>query len=387
MAKDNERVDSLPVEFDLRPQRLGFTMRGWDFTRIELAEAIKDHRMLNPAIELGTNLCPYNCSFCFTEDPSNPAGQKRRLANEMTLEERLSLIDQAAGLGARSINFIGAGEPTTDPHFWVLLTRMAEWGVTPIVYTEGSLKLVKRDFIRRLYRLGATVVLKVNSLWNAEYQNSVVRGLGEKRNTLSDRYTERRNRAIRLLIEEGFTDCDPTRLAFDTIVCRENTDEITALHIYAREHNIFVLLVGYLPSGRSSAGPHDALTREEQFALFERIAQIDKERFSINHGTRFPYAGGVPCSIRGTGVYVKITGKAFDCPGELISLGDVRHESLAEIWRRARPISETFDGGCSPREEFWRRERLGDLAQSSGVPVSIQHFKQSGGLDGIYTTS
>src|SRR4051812_46636177 len=94
----------LPYEFDLRPPQLGYAMRGWDFTRAELARAVNEHRLLNPALELGTNICPWNCSFCFTEDPQNVAGGKRRLPNEMSREERLRLIDAAADLGARTIN-------------------------------------------------------------------------------------------------------------------------------------------------------------------------------------------------------------------------------------------------------------------------------------------
>ena len=372
LIETSAKTSTLPFEFDLRPERLGYTMRGWDYTRAELAEAIRQHRMLNVAAELATNACPFNCSFCFTEHPGNPVGRKRRLANEMTLEERLKLIDHAAALGTRSINFVGAGEPTIDPNFWELLEGMAAREITPIVYTEGSLRLTKRDFVRRLYKLGATVVVKVNSLWNAQYQNSIVRGLGTKTNLLSENYTERRNQAIRLLIEEGFTDCDPTRLAFDTIVCKQNVEEIPALHIYAREHNIFILLVGYLPSGRSSDGLHDALTRAEQFSVFEQIARIDKEYFGIDHCAEFPYAGGVPCSIRGTGVFVKITGNVFDCPGELISLGNIRQEPLDEIWRRAKPISETFDGKCAPREEFWRRQSLTGLSNTKNNLISIQ---------------
>lgn len=355
MTSNTVIAENLPCEFDLRPKRLGFSMKGWDFTRAELAEAIKEHRMLNPAMELGTNICPWNCSFCFTEDPHNPMGRKRRLANEMSLEERLALIDQAALLGARSINFVGAGEPTIDPNFWDLLERMAEREICPIIYTEGSLKLTDRDFARRLYGLGATVVLKVNSLWNAPYQNAVVRGPGTKTNASSGDYTGKRNRAVELLMEEGFNDSEPTRLAFDTIICKQNVAEIPALHAYARKHNIFILLVNYLPSGRSADVLHDALTREEQLSLFEELARIDAEEFGITHRTIFPYGGGVPCSIRGIGLFVKITGSVFDCPGELMPLGNVRKDTLMDIWNLARPITAAFDGGCAPRDEFWRR--------------------------------
>jgi MoaA/NifB/PqqE/SkfB family radical SAM enzyme len=342
----------LPYEFDLRPENLGFTLRGWDFTRDEIANALSSHMMLNPAMELGSNICPWNCTFCFTEDPSNILGQKRRLKNEMSLEERLDLIRQAAALGTRSINWVGAGEPTIDPNFWTILEYIVEQRITPIIYTEGALQLTKRDFVKRLYELGATVVLKANSLWNHEYQNSVVRGLG--RNVAANKYSSLRNEALRNLMNQGFADCNPTRLALDTIICKQNVSEVLSIHRYARTHNIFVLFVNYLPSGRSSERAQDALDYDEQLAVFEDIRRIDADEFGIFHGSKFPYGGGVPCSIRGTGLFVKITGNVFDCPGEMIPLGNVCQEQLTDIWERVRPIAKSFDGGCAPRENFWR---------------------------------
>ncbi|HEX8565076.1 MAG TPA: radical SAM protein [Pyrinomonadaceae bacterium] len=341
---------NLPIELDLRPKGIGYTMRGWDFSRFQVEEAIRNQRMLNPAMELGSNVCPWNCSFCFTEHPDNPS--KRRLKNELSLAKRLSLIDEAAELGTRSINFVGAGEPTIDPNFWGIVERMVSKNITPIIYTEGTLRLLNVDFTRKLYDSGATVVLKVNSLRNHEYQNSIVRGNGK--NVNADSYTTKRNKVIELLIKEGFADSEPTRLAFDTIITKQNIDEVADIHRYARRNNIFVLFVNYLPSGRSSDGASDALSRDEQFKVFEDFAKIDLEEFGLSHSTKFPYAGGIPCTIRGTGLFVKITGKVHDCPGVLIALGDYRKESLSEIWKRARSITQSFDGGCAPRDQFWK---------------------------------
>jgi len=347
----------LSPEFDL-PADFGFTMKGWDFSRADIAAAIRDHRMLNPAMELGSNVCPWNCDFCFTESPSNMDGWKHRLAGEMSLDERLDLIDQAANLGARSINVVGAGEPTIDTHFWKLIERMYARGITPIIYTEGSLKLSSRRFCERLFELGATVVLKVNSLANPGYQDRVVQGLRPKRGVPVHSYFEGRRRALETLIDVGFNDTTPTRLAFDTIICHENLAEIESIHRFARLNNIFVLFVNYLPSGRTKDGHTSAISREEQFAVFERIAEIDAAEYGLQHSSVFPYAGGVPCTIRGLGLFVKIQGEVFDCPGESIALGSVTTEPLATLWQRARPITTAFDGGCYPREQFWKNHRV-----------------------------
>ena len=103
-------------------------------------------------------------------------------------------------------------------------------------------------------------------------------------------------------------------------------------------------------------GESGALTRIEQFILFETLSQIDTLEYRMPvHRSDFPYAGGTPCTLRGTGLFIKIRGEAHDCPGELHALGNVRTESLATIWERVRPITQGFDGGCAPREAFWKR--------------------------------
>lgn len=344
----------IPSEFDL-PFWHGLTMKGWDFSVRELAAAMRNRHMLNPAFELASNVCPLNCEFCFTESPDNPTGAKKRLKNEMSLDEKLALIDQAAGLGARSINFIGAGEPTIDPDFFVLIERMREHGITPIVYTEGTLRLTDPGFVRKLYDLGATVVLKVNTLEDEAYQNAIVAGPTGRKGRVVGNYFQNRARALENLIAAGFSDCYPTRLAFDTIICEENKDEVVRIHRYARRNNIFVLFVNYLPSGRSTQVMHNAISRAEQFSIFKQMADIDRQEFGIDHRACFPYAGGVPCTIRGFGLYVKVGGTIFDCPGESQAMGNVRTEPLSVIWERAHPIQENFDGGCLPRQLFWDR--------------------------------
>lgn len=363
---------TIPVELDL-PAAHGFTMKGWDFSSDVVRQAIAQRQMLNPALELGTNMCPWNCDFCFTESPDNPDSRKRRLANELSLDRRLKLIDEAAELGARSINFVGAGEPTIDPDFWTLLEQMAQRQITPIIYTEGSLRLTQRPFAQRLFDLGATIVLKVNSLADPSYQNRILRGIKPKRGIPQRSYYAERAKALDILIELGFNAVVPTRLAFDTIICRENADEIEEIHRFARWHNIFVLFVNYLPSGRTHDGHTTAISWDEQHKIFQRLASIDVQEFGLHHAAHFPYAGGVPCTIRGLGLFVTIRGDVFDCPGESQRLGSVVDVPLAAAWDMATSITSAFDGGCFPRKLFWARiAKSNDLQKSeSMVPVPV----------------
>jgi len=338
-------------EFDIIRPGKGFTMKGWDFTSAEVAAALAQGRMLNTAFELGSNVCPRKCPFCFTEAPDNMVGTKRRLEGEMEIEERTGLIDEAAALGARSINFVGAGEPTIDQHFFEIVKRISDQGMVPIIYSEGALMLKDAAFAADLYALGATVVLKVNSLWNREYQNAVVGG------GPGDYFAER-NRALEVLMAAGFNRHDPTSLAVDTIMCKENLSEIPGLHRFARENNIFLMLVDFIPAGRSSNPIQNMVSDRERLALLETIARMDVEDYGISHRTIFPYSGGVPCTIRGLGLYVKIQGDAWDCPGETERLGNVRQQSLKELWEKAAHVRNRFDGRCLPKERFREQHSL-----------------------------
>lgn len=348
-------VAGIPAQLDLgeldHAPGHGLIMKGWDFSQADVARALAEGRILNPAIELFSNVCPWNCDFCFTE--STFSASKRKLRNEMSLAIRKQLLRDLSALGTKSINIVGAGEPTIDPDFFQVVEYATELGITPIVYTEGSLRLSDRNFCKRLYDSGVTVVVKVNSLFNETYQNKILLSGEVGRNTPRFNYFRKRAIALENMFEVGFNKDSPTRMAFDTILCRENFDEIESLHRYARDRNIFILLVNYLPSGRSASGHTNAISRSEQYAMFGRLSQIDRDDYGISQRGNFPYAGSQPCLIRGTGLFIKINGDVLACPGETRAVGNINVSPLPEIWDRLKDVRASFDGGCPPRERFW----------------------------------
>lgn len=334
----------------------GLTMAGWDFSKEEILAARQKHHMLNPAFELATNICPWNCDFCFTESPVNMDGKKRRATSEISLEDKMELISSAAELGAKSINIVGAGEPTIDKDFWTLIEYMGSLSLTPILYTEGSLKLSDLAFCKRLYEQNVTVVLKMNSLNDHAYQDKILRGTKSKSGVPLHSYSKKRDQAIRNLFAVGFNSSSPTRFAFDTIICKENISEIPEIHRFARKNNIFILLVNYLPSGRTSDPHTSAVTWKEQHALYQKLREVDIQEFGFSASDKFPYGGCTPCTIRGFGLYAKIDGSVFDCPGQSRKIGNIKSNSLAELWEDLRLESANWTGGCLPRTIAWKEQ-------------------------------
>ncbi|MDJ0347353.1 radical SAM protein [Streptomyces sp. H10-C2] len=76
-----------------------------------------------------TRACQAQCTHCYNQ--SGPQGT----AGEMTREDWLSLLDQAAALGVRQVQLIG-GEPTLHPDLSDLITRAVDHGIAVEVFTN-----------------------------------------------------------------------------------------------------------------------------------------------------------------------------------------------------------------------------------------------------------
>jgi len=77
-----------------------------------------------------THRCPLSCPYC-----SNPIELERR-ENELTGEEWLSVLDQAAGLGVLQVHFTG-GEPLLRPDLELLVRRARDLGLYANLITSG----------------------------------------------------------------------------------------------------------------------------------------------------------------------------------------------------------------------------------------------------------
>lgn len=76
-----------------------------------------------------TRACQARCTHCYNQ--SGPQGT----AGEMSREDWLSLLDQAAGLGVRQVQFIG-GEPTMHSDLAELINRAVDHGMQVEVFSN-----------------------------------------------------------------------------------------------------------------------------------------------------------------------------------------------------------------------------------------------------------
>jgi MoaA/NifB/PqqE/SkfB family radical SAM enzyme len=348
------------------PVEIRNSMLGWHFESSEIADATLGWRMLNVSLDL-SNPCNLNCPYCYIEEKNS--SRKVRLAGELTIDETLSVIAQFAKSNAKTVNLVGAGEPTIDPAFRSVVAAIADFGMTPVVFTNGSRLSEERDLVDFLYRRGATVVLKYNAID------------GRKQDLLAGKvgYADRRNAALRWLLDTGFNEATPTRLAFDIIAVRGNMIEIPQVHRFCRQQGILPILGDLIPTGRTENGQfvgHASIARlpessqqeiaqlleplraAERIALYAQLKEIDEKEFDIFHQDAPAYYSGFSCTQL-LGLYVDIRGNIWPCVARAQRtgnvwrsepLGNVRHgDDLVGLWRNSpymRDLRAGFDGCC-----------------------------------------
>jgi MoaA/NifB/PqqE/SkfB family radical SAM enzyme len=316
-------------------------IKGLDLTNEKLQKALKENKMLLIDAET-SNLCNLNCPYCFRDI----YGTKQALENELTLEERLDLMDQARELGCETVKITGAGEPTIDKYFFDMIEYANSLGMWVITFTNGL--IIDKKMAEKLFKMDVSLIVKCNS-FKPEIEDKLVGRKG---------YAERRNRTIKYLIEAGFNKIKPTRLGFDAIITKFNKEDIIDHLRYCRKNNIFPLFRPMMPIGGAVNLKDWELSKEELIALYEKAREADRE-FGLEYNLVLPYMGGVWCRQLHYALYVNILGEVFACTGSRKSLGNIRKKPLKKIWnsKEAKRIRQTPYDSCPLRENYWKGKK------------------------------
>lgn len=290
------------------------TLKAWSFYGKDIREAIEGKRVLNPSIDLSNN-CNLNCPYCYVEKAGSM--NKKKNSNELSFENYKRTIDKLAAAGAKTINIIGAGEPTIDSDFRKIAEYIRSLDINLLVATNG-IEIAKSDsLVPFLNDIEASIVLKVNS-FNNKLQDLLVDQAG---------YSKFRAKALEKLIFNGFNSTKPSRLGINTLLMKANLDEIFDIFKYCRENNIVFIAGNYMPTGRTEASIFQGeylLKDKNNKRFFETVSSCDyklirQKIIDYDNANNFPvkspdaYISGLPC-IQGLGVQIDNTGRIWHCP-------------------------------------------------------------------------
>lgn len=303
---------------------------GRHFSRQEINDARDGGQLLTMELEL-SRICNLRCIYCYSS-----AGQP--LEDELEWDEIQDVLDQAAGLGARRIIVLGGGEPMAYPRLLELIRTIRQRGLAVDLFTNGT--LLDRPTTQSLRKLGVSPVIKLNSL-----REDVQDALADKSGTYAAIM-----RGLEYLTEAGY----PTEhlpLGVQSVVCRQNLDELPEMWIWARERKMTPYFEMLTLQGRAKDHPDLEVSPAELRAVFEELSRIDAQRYDL-HWTPRPPIAGLTCRRHEYTCTVTVHGDVLPCPGVNIPVGNIRNASLAHILRNSpvinnlRNIRKTIKGAC-----------------------------------------
>ncbi len=288
------------------------------FSQEEIDTCVAEEGLLSLELEF-TKKCNLRCIYCY-------ASAGGPLDGELALDELVGVIEQGRQLGAKKIVLLGGGEPFLFPHVKDVIRHIHSLGLSQAVFTNGS--LLTREICRFLSEYRVKVAVKHNSFRPA-VQDALAGVVGAHRLI---------NRGLDLLMESGYPGEDRP-LCIQSVICHQNMDEIERMWIWARERGITPYFEVLTNQGRARQNPHLALAPGEIQTVFQRLSEIDRERFGAGWIPRPPIAG-FTCRRHLYSCLVNSQGFVQPCTGVDLSVGNVREKPLATILRESRVIRD-----------------------------------------------
>jgi radical SAM protein with 4Fe4S-binding SPASM domain len=278
-----------------------------------------------------TKKCNLKCLYCYTE-----AGKATK--NELTLDELKSVVSQAKELGAKKIILLGGGEPLMYDRLTDIVHYIHSLGLQQVVFTNGT--LINDETAKFLFEQNVSVIIKQNS-FDPEIQDELAGVEGT---------FWRIKRGMEILWQAGYPNGEAS-LGIQTVICRQNIDEIPRMWSWARERNIIPYVEILTFQGRARKNGSLQVSSERAKNLFEQLESIDNASFDIQWKTR-PTIAAFSCKRHLYSSLVTAQGNVQPCSGVDIPVGNIRENSLKEIIddsrviRRLRNVYEHLEGEC-----------------------------------------
>ena len=305
-----------------------------EFGREEIEEAARTGRLLALEIELGLGRNP-RCPHCFVP-------RRSACIDQLSEAEIRDVVLQAKDLGAKRISILD-GELKPHRRLSPITRFVRSQGLEVEVFTNGA--GISAGLARELFGDRVPVVLRMDSL-DEEIQDM----LGGPRGSF-----ELVRRALERLKAAGYPSGEGS-LRVDTVICRENVDEIVSLWRWLRAQEIACRfeVAGPRPDAGEGKWLHVDPARVNQ--VFAEIGEIERSQYGREWDPQPPRWGN-GCMLHKFSCLVCSQGDVLPCVGVNAPIGSVRRQRLgdiigeSEILEDLRGHTATIKGPCSSCEE------------------------------------
>lgn len=309
-------------------------INGLGFSDEEISECLKRKGLLSIELEF-TKRCNLRCLYCYSS-----AGEPAE--NELSLDEIKRVILQAKELGAKKIILLGGGEPLMYPELVEIMNYIDSLGLKQVLFTNGT--FITEEIAHLLFQKRVSVISKCNSM-DPEVQDILVGIKGISKNM---------RRGLHNLMNAGYPD-NGTMLGIQTVICRQNIDELAEMWTWARERGIVPYFEMLTYQGRARENKGLFISSDKVKTVFEHLEMIDKERFGIAWSSR-PTIAAFSCKRHLYSCLITSQGYVQPCTGVDMLVGNIRENSLGEILETSfvigdlRNIYEKIKGPCKTCE-------------------------------------
>lgn len=315
-------------------------IKGVNFTHQDI-EKVRSSNQLLTLTYLVSNRCNLRCPYCYTN-----AGKP--LINELTFDESKNVIDQAKEQGAKIVWIPGSGEPFLDTKFYrngkfPLIDYANKKGLSVTFFTSGY--FITKRIAHTLRDKNVSIITKLNS-FNPDVQDFLVGSKGA---------FYKLHDSLKNLIDAGFNKENITRLGINTVITRQNYDEILNIFRFCRDNNIIPYISVTLHGGRANQHLELDVSSDEISNLFQSALKIDQEEYGY---TWFPSPPIIAdqCKKLFYDIVVTPNGNVQICPGIDICIGNIREKPLKHIMEQSillhkiRNMKDYLKGKCASCE-------------------------------------
>jgi radical SAM protein with 4Fe4S-binding SPASM domain len=307
------------------------TIHELGFSDEAVSRCIERKGLLSIELEF-TRRCNLRCIYCYA-DSGEP------VSDELSLDELQSIILQAKHLGAEKIVLLGGGEPLVYQELPEVIRFIHSLGLQQFLFTNGT--LIDRDYACFLREHGVSVVIKSNS-WKSNVQDLLAGVPGS---------SVKIRRGLELLMDAGYPFRDGGMLGIQTVICRQNYEELPEMWRWARTHNVVPYFEILTQQGRAKRHEDLLVPVPELKSLFEQLAAIDEDEFGLAWNSR-PTIAAFSCKRHLYSCLINSQGFVQPCTGVDMLVGNVRESALSDILETShvikdlRDIYQKIEGAC-----------------------------------------
>ncbi|WP_099210057.1 radical SAM/SPASM domain-containing protein [Thermococcus henrietii] len=331
-----------------------------------------------------TNMCNFRCQHCYQR-------ADKPLASELSLKEKLMLVDQLDKAGVAAVAISG-GEPTIHPHFLRIVRELSSRGIHTSVATNGWM-FAKKEELEKAIKAGIKYVeVSVDSAKPEKHdrfrgipgawehavkalENAVELGLSHGMATIMDKETYQEIDDILDLAES----IGVRRVIFFNLVPTGRAEDMVKVDLSPEEREEFMKEVYKQMKKRKL----EILTTAPQYArvtlLMSQGKSVTPAHFYIGEDnsvkTLAEFIGG--CGAGRIYAGIEPDGTVIPCVFLPLPVGNVRHRPFKEIWENSRIFNLLRDrdswesqcgrcpykyicGGCRARAYHYTLDLAGD---------------------------